>query len=83
MMNIIRKLEKFIEEECKKPNSKYGYELFTNHFIPTVKYAEKLIDKLGGDREIILISVWLHDIGSIVYGRKDRLWKKRPSYYWS
>lgn len=36
-----------------------------------VNYAEKLADELGGDKEIILIAAWLHDIGSMIYGRKD------------
>ena len=26
---------------------------------------------MPGDKEVILIATWLHDIGSIVYGRKD------------
>ena len=36
-----------------------------------VNYAEKLADELGGDKEVILIAAWLHDIGSIIYGRED------------
>jgi uncharacterized protein len=35
------------------------------------EYAEKLTDQLGGDKEIVLIAAWLHDIGSIIYGRED------------
>ncbi len=70
-MNTIEEVKKFVKEECKKPSSKYGYEPFVFHFAPTVKYAKKLADKLGGDKEVIVIASWLHDIGSIVYGRKD------------
>jgi uncharacterized protein len=73
-MNTVNKIKKFVEGECKKPSSKYGYEPFSNHFIPAIKYAEKLISTFSvkkPDREVILISVWLHDIGSIVYGRED------------
>lgn len=70
-MNIIKKIKKFVEDECKKPSSKYGYESFSFHFVPVVKYAGKLADELGGDKEVILIAAWLHDIGSIIYGRKD------------
>lgn len=70
-MNIINEIKKFVESECKKPTSKYGYDPFPYHFVPVVAYAEKLCDKLGGNREIILISSWLHDIGSIIYGRKN------------
>jgi len=70
-MNIVLEIKNFVENECKKPSSKYGYEPFPFHFVPVVQYAEKLADKLGGDKEIILISAWLHDIGSIIFGRQD------------
>lgn len=69
-MDIIGEIKNFVENECKKPSSKYGYEPFNFHFVPVVHYAEKLADDLGGDKEVILIAAWLHDIGSIVYGRK-------------
>jgi uncharacterized protein len=70
-MDIVDKVKAFVKTECKRPTSKYGYGPFLNHFKPTVDYAEKLSDKLGGDKEIILIAAWLHDIGSIIKGRKD------------
>ena len=70
-MDIIEQIRDFVEEECKKPTSKYGYDPYLFHFIPMVNYAEKLTDKLEGDKEIILISAWLHDIGSIIYGREN------------
>jgi uncharacterized protein len=70
-MDIIQKIKNFVESECKKPTSKYGYDPFLFHFVPVVNYAEKLAEELGGNKEVILISSWLHDIGSIMYGRKD------------
>ena len=70
-MTLVEEVKNFVENECKKPSSKYGYEPFTCHFIPMVDYAEKLCDELGGDKELILIAAWLHDIGSIIHGRKD------------
>jgi uncharacterized protein len=70
-MNIINEIKHFVENECKKPSSKYGYEPFPFHLVPMVNYAEKLADELGGDKEVILIATWLHDIGSIIYGRED------------
>lgn len=70
-MNIINEIKHFVENECKKPSSKYGYEPFPFHFVPMANYAEKLADELGGDKEVILIAVWLHDIGSIIHGRED------------
>jgi uncharacterized protein len=70
-MDIVEKIRIFVEEECKKPSSKYGYEPYEFHFAPVSQYAEKLADELGGDKEVILIASWLHDIGSIVCGRED------------
>ena len=29
------------------------------------------MDELGGDKEVVLVASWLHDIGSIVHGRDD------------
>ena len=68
---IITKVKQFVEDECKKLSSKYGYEPFPYHFVPMVKYATKLADELKADKEIVIVAGWLHDIGSIIYGRKD------------
>jgi uncharacterized protein len=70
-MGIVDKIRKFVKEECEKPTSKYGFEPFENHFEPMAKWADKLSDKLGGDKEVILIASWLHDIGSIMEGREN------------
>lgn len=70
-MDIIEEVKKFVEEESLKPSSKYGYEPFLHHFIPTVKYAVELANQLGANREVVEISAWLHDIGSIMQGRED------------
>ncbi len=70
-MNYISQVRNFVKKECMKPSSKYGYEPYEFHFKPVVKYALELSKKLGGDKEIIEISAWLHDIGSIMHGRKD------------
>jgi len=70
-MDIIEKIKNFVEEECKKPSSKFGYDPFPFHFVHVVRHADDLNKKLGGDREVILIAAWLHDIGSIIYGRED------------
>jgi len=70
-MNIVEKVKKFVKGECQKPSSKYGWEPFENHFVPMAKWSEKLSEQLGGDKEIILIAAWLHDIGSIMEGREN------------
>jgi len=69
--NLIQKAEKFVENECKKPTSKYGQGVLVEHFIPMIKHSKNLCRRLGGDMEVVLLAAWLHDIGSIVYGRID------------
>ncbi len=70
-MDIVEEIKIFVEDECKKPSSQYGYEPFPYHFMSVAKYAGELADELGGDKEVILIAAWLHDIGSIIAGRED------------
>lgn len=71
MPNLIQQIKTFVEDECKKPTSKYGYEPFPHHFVPMVARAKQLADQLGGDKELIEIAARLHDIGSIIVGRED------------
>ena len=70
-MGIVEKVKKFVEEECKKPSSKYGFDPFHSHFFHVAKYAEQLADEFECDKEVVLISAWLHDIGSIIHGREN------------
>lgn len=68
---IAEEVRKFVEEECKKESSKYGYEPYINYFAPTTKYAKILAEKTKSDMEIVEIAAWMHDIGSIIYGREN------------
>ena len=63
-LNIVEKIKKFVEDECKKPEAcfKGAYE---RHFVPVRNYAVKLARELGADVEIVEIAAWLHDIASI------------------
>jgi uncharacterized protein len=70
-MDIVTKVREYVETECKKPSSHYGYEPFIFHFGPVVIYATQLADKFGADVEIVQLAGWLHDIGAIEMGRKD------------
>ncbi len=70
-MTVIEKVKKFVFNECKKPISKYGVEPYEFHFVPMVKYAKKLAKEHKVDQETIEIAAWLHDIGSIIYGREN------------
>jgi len=71
MKKIIEEIKKFVEEECKKPGSNYGYQPYEEHFVPMVKYAKELAKDLNVDEEIVEIAAWLHDIGSIKFGREN------------
>lgn len=71
MTKIINRIRQFVKKEASKPESKYGFEPFKYHFIPTVEYAQKLCDKLGGDKEVVTLAAWLHDSGSLRHGRTD------------
>lgn len=71
MKKIIQEVRQFVEEECKKPTSKYGYEPFTDHFLPVVIHVKQMAKIFEADSEVLEIAAWLHDIGSIVEGRKD------------
>ena len=70
-INIIKRVRKFVEEKCRKPSNKFGYEIYEEHFVPMVKNSKILAEKLGADIEVVEIAAWLHDIGSIIYERRD------------
>ena len=69
--NVIEEIRRFVEEECKKSTSKYGYDIYVFHFIPVRDYSIKLAEELNADKEVVELAAWLHDIGSIIYGRKN------------
>lgn len=71
MKNLIEEVRRFVEEESKKPTAKYGYEPYEFHLIPVRNYSVELAQKLSADVEIVEIAAWLHDIGSIINGRKN------------
>lgn len=62
---IVEKVRKLVEKECKKPTNVFGYGFWTDHILSTVKYAKILAKRLGGDKEIVELAALLHDIGVI------------------
>ena len=68
---IIEEVRRFVEEESKKPTAIQGYEPYLFHFIPVRDHAVQLAEKLGADIEVVEIAAWLHDVGSILYGREN------------
>ena len=68
---LIEKARIFVENEIKKSTSILPVDFYFDHLVPMQKHSKKLCRILGGDFEIVLLAAWLHDIGSIIYGRKD------------
>ena len=62
--DIIDYLQKEVYRRCKQPTNKFGMGCYY-HIEAVVKNAEKLAEKYGADREIVIIAAWLHDIASI------------------
>ena len=71
MENIIEQIKEFVEKESRKDSARYGYEVYKFHLIPVRNIAVELAKKLGADVEVVELAAWLHDIGSIIYGRED------------
>jgi uncharacterized protein len=68
--SIIQEIKEFARTECEKPTSKYGSGPFEDHFVPMVKYARQLAREYKADIELVELAGWLHDMGSIIYGRE-------------
>lgn len=68
---LIKKAKQFVEDECKKPTSIYPYDFYLDHLVPMQKHSRNLCWKVGGDIETVSIAAWLHDIGSVIHGRKN------------
>lgn len=62
---IVKKVEKIVEEECKKPANIFGYSFWTYHILSVVKYSVMLAKRLGADKEVVELAALLHDIGVI------------------
>ena len=68
---IVEEVRKFVEGECRKPTNVQGYGPYKFHFVPMRNYAVKLAKQKNADIEVVEIAAWLHDIGSIIYGREN------------
>jgi len=57
--NRIEKIKRAVKNEMKKCNGLWQWE---GHILIVEKYAMMLAEKLGGDKEVIELAVFLHDI---------------------
>lgn len=69
MSVIIEETKRHLIDTVRKAGSEYAYLL--RHLPQVEKWARKLMGhKPEADTEVVLLSVWLHDIGQVV-GNKD------------
>jgi len=65
MDQLIEKLYTLVENACKSDSNIFGYGIWSHHIKPMISLGQKLADDYGGDKEIITISILLHDLVSI------------------
>ncbi|MCX6814975.1 MAG: HD domain-containing protein [Candidatus Aenigmarchaeota archaeon] len=65
MNRKMEKIKELLRWELRKNNRMYEWNL---HLIIVKKYADRLAEIYNADKEIVELSVWLHDIGKIRYG---------------
>lgn len=68
--NIVKEIREYVEDESLK-NDRGFHKEWIIHVKSVFENASKLTDVLGVDREIIFLSCWLHDIGSIIHNKKS------------
>lgn len=62
--DILEYLQKDIYARCRRPTNKFGMGCYY-HIEAVVKNGELLAEKYGGDKEIVMIAAWLHDIAAV------------------
>jgi len=68
-VDIIEKTKKHLLATVEKYGHDYDYLL--RHLSEAEKWAQKILDeKPEADRKIVMLSVWLHDIGQMIGDRK-------------
>ena len=68
--NILKEIVMFVEKESLKNNRGYHKE-WMRHLNIVSTNALEIADKLGGDKDIVFLAAWLHDIGKIMYGKEN------------
>lgn len=62
--DVIWELELEVKRRCESPDNFFGEGIYY-HIQAVVKNSVFLAEKYGGDREVVAIAAWLHDIASI------------------
>lgn len=62
--DILEGLQREVYSRCLKETNKFGMGCYY-HIAAVVRNAEILADRLGADKEIVMVAAWLHDIASV------------------
>lgn len=54
-----------VAEECRRETNRFGACFFEQHLEQVVGFGCRLADRLGGDREIVTLAGYLHDLGAV------------------
>ncbi len=74
----LKKIEEFAREKHK--NSDYNHDI--NHIIRAVKLSQYLAEKEGADKDVCLVTAWLHDVGqSITFEKHNETGAKLASEF--
>ncbi|TES95950.1 HD domain-containing protein [Patescibacteria group bacterium] len=65
MKMITKKIEKLVQDTCRKETNQFGFRAWSHHIASVVKYTKLLAKKLGADQEITEIAALLHDYASV------------------
>lgn len=65
-MELIKEIEKLVEDTCKQKTNYFGYRAWKEHIVPVVKFSKILAKKLNADEEIVELAALLHDYSSVL-----------------
>ncbi len=68
--DIFEEIKKFVEQESLN-NDKGWHKEWMIHLESVASNSMELADKFGADKEVVFLASWLHDIGTIVTGKKE------------
>lgn len=63
--NVIKEVEKVVEEACKAETNEFGYGIWTHHIKQVVRICKRLAIRFNAEPEIVEIAALLHDYAGI------------------
>lgn len=63
---ITDSVKNYVYGACQESQNVFGSCFFEQHILVVLEYANKLAEKIGGNKEIIELSVLFHDISAVL-----------------